>query len=91
MKTNKLLIIFYCANIIIHKLFNRGWRKISNIKSFEKYHSFYRLPNPGIYDIVVDNKIIYNHYYGGSISDDRYVESYISHFRKSVVHKLPKF
>ncbi len=76
---------------VIHRLFNNGWRRVSSIKDFEKEHSFYQLPKPDEYDIIVDGKIIYRHWYGGSISDDRYIECNVTHFRKSKYHKLPRF
>lgn len=76
---------------VVHRLFNNGWRKVSSIKSFEKEHSFYQLPKPGVYDIIVKGEIIYRHWYGGSISDDRYIEYNVTHFRNSKPHKLPIF
>lgn len=82
-------LFWVCA--VIHRLFNRGWRRVSDIKNHEKQHSFYQLPKPDVYDIIVDGKIIYRHYYGGSISDDAYIENNVTHFRKSERHKLPRF
>lgn len=76
---------------VIHRLFNRGWRKISDIKNHEKQHPFYKLPKPDEYDIIVNRKIIYRHWYGGSISDDAYIENNVTHFRKSERHKFPRF
>lgn len=82
-------LFWVCA--VIHRLFNNGWRTVSSIKSFEKEHSFYQLPKTGLYDIIVEGEVIYRHWYGGSISDDRYIEYNVSHFRKSKRHKLPRF
>jgi len=68
----------------------RIWRKISEVKSIEKDESYNKLPKPRTeYDIVVKGEIIYRYYYGGSISDDRYVEKNVEYFRFSQILKLP--
>lgn len=70
---------------------NNGWRRIDSIKKSEKEESFYNLPKPGLYDLVTtDREIIYRYNYRGSISCDMYIQSNITHFRKTAEHKLPK-
>lgn len=94
MKNNfkkEALCKLYCIYVVIHKLFNNGWRKIETVKDFEKVYSFETLPKGSYFDIIVDGKIEYNWYYSGNISSDRYVSNNVTHFRKSKRHKLPRF
>lgn len=81
----------YCIYVVIHRLFNNGWRKIETVKDFEKVYSFETLPKGCYFDIVVDGKIEYNWYYSGNISSDRYVSQNVTHFRKSKRYNLPRF
>lgn len=94
MKNNfkkKTLCKLYSIYVVIHRLFNNGWRKIDTVKDFEKVYSFETLPKGCYFDILVNGKIEYNWYYSGNISSDRYVSQNVTHFRKSKRHKLPRF
>lgn len=69
---------------------NNGWIKLSEILTQDKQESFNKLPKQNSeYDIVVNSKIIYRYCYNGNISDDRYVENNVTHFRFSEIHEPP--
>lgn len=77
---------------VISRIFNNGWRRLDGIKDYEKEQSFNALPKTNeYYDLVCDGKIKYNHYYGGCISSDGWIENNVTHFRLSKRYKLPRW